>query len=41
MKKTGDFIKQNSKWQALEDYVSRIETYSDTALVLLLKTASH
>jgi len=30
MKKTSAFIQQDSKWQALEAYILRIESYSDT-----------
>ncbi len=37
MKKTSAFIQQDSKWQALEAYILRIESYSDTSPGLVIE----
>ncbi|HAW58015.1 MAG TPA: hypothetical protein DCX03_03195 [Bacteroidales bacterium] len=37
MKKTSVFIQQDSKWQALEAYILRIESYSDTSPGLVIE----
>ncbi len=37
MKKTSAFIQQDSKWQALEAYILRIESYTDTSPGLVIE----